>query len=53
MATNLVPLIPLPTPNAQIVDPTTGLIASAWYQYLKRLDDHIRDIERRLTAGGL
>ncbi|WP_154677749.1 hypothetical protein [Rhizobium tubonense] len=53
MSTNLVPLQPIPTPTAAFVDPKTGLIDLAWYQYLKRLDDHIRDVERRLTAGGL
>lgn len=53
MATNLLPLPPLPTPVAPMVDPKTGLVSEAWYQYLKRVDDHIRDIERRLAAGGL
>lgn len=53
MATNLVPLQPIPPPTVPYTDPKTGLINLAWYQYLKRVDDHIRDIERRLTAGGL
>ena len=53
MSTNLVALPPLPPPTAQMVNPETGMISQAWFQYLKRVDDHIRDIERRLTAGGL
>lgn len=53
MSTNLLPLPPLPQPTAQMVNPATGMITQPWFQYLKRVDDHIRDIERRLAAGGL
>ena len=53
MSTNLLPLPPLPLPTQPIVDPKTGLINQAWYQYFRAVDPHIRDIERRLAAGGL
>lgn len=49
MATNLTPLVPLPPPREPVVDPKTGLMTTTWYLYLKRLDDHIRDVERRVT----
>ena len=49
----LAPLTPLPNPQAPFVDPKTGLISKSWYEYFKRLDDHIREIEARLAAGGL
>lgn len=49
MATNLTPLTPTPPPAEPIADPKTGLMTRNWYQYFKRLDDHIRDVERRIT----
>ncbi len=48
MATTLGPLPPLPTPAEPLVDPITGLITKTWYLWFKRLDDHIRDVERRI-----
>jgi len=53
MASQLQPLSPLPQPQAPIVDIKTGLVNKSWYEYLKRLDQHVREIEARLTAGGL
>lgn len=53
MATNLLPLSPIPVPSQPIVNPKTGLIDKDWYAYFRAVDTHIRDIERRLTAGGL
>ncbi|WP_188079974.1 hypothetical protein [Neorhizobium sp. P12A] len=53
MASNVQSLPPLPDPKAPVVDPKTGLITVPWYQYLRQLDNHMRDAERRLTAGGL
>jgi hypothetical protein len=53
MASTLAPLSPFPTPQQPVVDPVTGLMTPAWYRYFKRLDDHIREIEKRLDAGGL
>lgn len=53
MASNLNPLPPLPPPAQRLVDPSSGTMNKDWYLYFKRLDDHIRDIERRLDAGGL
>jgi hypothetical protein len=53
MASNVQPLPPLPTPTAPMVNPKTGLVTVAWYQYLRQLDNHMRDAERRLDAGSL
>ena len=53
MTTNLTQLTPLPTPGEPLFDLKTGKINSNWYQYFKRLDEHLRDIERRLAVGSL
>lgn len=53
MASALAALPPLPTPQQPLVDPRSGLVAQSWYIYLKRLDEHVREIEKRLDAGGL
>lgn len=53
MASTLKPLPPLPTPQQPYVDARSGLISEPWYLYLKRLDEHVREIEKRLDAGGL
>lgn len=53
MASTLSALPPLPTPQQPVVEPRTGLITQPWYLYLKRLDEHVREIEKRLDAGGL
>ncbi len=52
MASNLTPLPPIPTPTERIADPQTGRINQNWYQYLKRLDEHLREAEQRITALG-
>jgi hypothetical protein len=52
MASNLTPLPPLPPPAERLVDPKTGRANQNWYQYLKRLDDHLREVEQRITALG-
>lgn len=51
MASTLKPLSPLPTPQQPIVDQRTGLITRDWFTYLKRLDEHVREIEARLEAA--
>jgi hypothetical protein len=53
MASTLGPLPPLPAPQGPLVDRRTGLTSQTWYLYLKRLDEHVREIEKRLDAGGL
>lgn len=53
MASELQPLSPLPPPNQPLIDPKTGRADKDWYLYLKRLDQHIREVEKRITAGGL
>ncbi len=52
MATTLQPLSPLPPPPQPAVNPD-GRMNRDWYLYLTRLDQHIREIEKRLDAGGL
>lgn len=53
MASTIAALPPLPTPQQPLVDPRTGLLTQPWYLYLKSLDAHTREIEKRLDAGGL
>lgn len=53
MASTLATLSPIPTPQQAIVDPKTGLLTRDWYLYFKRIDEHVREIEKRLDAGGL
>lgn len=53
MASTLRPLPPLPPPQEPMTEPRTGRITTTWYIYLKRLDEHLREIEKRLDAGGL
>lgn len=53
MASTLAPLTPLLQPQVPMIEPRTGLVSQLWYIYLKRLDDHVREIEKRLDAGGL
>lgn len=50
MASNLSPLPPLPAPFEPVVDQKTGRVSQSWYQYLKRLDEHLREVEARVTA---
>jgi hypothetical protein len=52
MATNLNPLPPLPPPAERVVDPKTGLMTTTWYLWFKRLDEHMREAEKRITAVG-
>lgn len=52
MATALAPLSPIP-PIQQRVFEANGTMNRDWYLYLQRLDQHIREIEKRLDAGGL
>lgn len=53
MASTLQPLSPLPPPTQQAINPVNGTMNRDWYLYLTRLDQHVREIEKRLTAGGL
>lgn len=52
MASTLQPLSPLPPPTQPLVNPN-GTMNRDWYLYLRRLDQHIREVEDRLNAGGL
>lgn len=52
MASNLTPLPQLPIPQERVVDPQTGRINPNWYLYFKRLDEHLREVEQRITALG-
>lgn len=52
MATALSPLPPLPPP-AQPVSNPNGTMNKDWYLYFQRLDQHVREIEKRLDTGGL
>lgn len=49
MSTNLDPLAQIPPPREPMVDMRTGLVTTNWYLWLKRLGDHMRDAERRIT----
>jgi hypothetical protein len=53
MASTLTPLPPLPPPIQRMTDTVTGRPNKDWYLYLQRLDQHIREIEKRLDTGGL
>lgn len=52
MASTLQPLTPIP-PVLQPIIEASGRINRDWYTYLQRLDQHVREIEKRLDAGGL
>lgn len=52
MASTLKSLVQLPPPMQPVIDPN-GRMNKDWYFYLKELDRHVREIEDRLTAGGL
>lgn len=52
MASSLKPLPPIP-PAQQPVIEGSGRMNRDWYLYFKRLDEHLREVEQRLTAGGL
>lgn len=52
MASTLQPLSPLPPPTQPLTN-ANGTMNRDWYLYFKRLDQHIREVEERLNAGGL
>jgi hypothetical protein len=52
MATTLQPLTPLPPPTQPVINPD-GRMNRDWYLYFSRLDQHTREIEKRLDAGSL
>jgi hypothetical protein len=52
MASELNPIPPMPPPQQRIVE-ANGTPNRDWYLYQKRVDEHIREMEKRLTAGGL
>jgi hypothetical protein len=52
MASTLAPLTPLPPPSQRALEPN-GTFNRDWYLYLQRLDQHVREIEKRLDTGGL
>jgi hypothetical protein len=52
MASTIAPLTPIP-PTTQRLLEGNGTMNRDWYLYFQRLDQHIREIEKRLTAGGL
>lgn len=53
MASTLAPLRQLPVPQEPVVDQKTGRMTQTWYLYFQSLDQHTREIEKRLDAGGL
>lgn len=53
MASTLAPLRPLPPPQEPMFDPRTGQMTQNWFLYFQSLDQHTREIEKRLDAGGL
>lgn len=52
MVSTLQPLTPIP-PIAQPIFDTSGRMNRDWYTYFQRLDQHLREAEKRLDAGGL
>jgi hypothetical protein len=52
MASSLNPLPPLPPPLQPVIE-ANGRMNREWYLYFQRLDQHLREAEQRLTAGGL
>ncbi len=52
MASTLKPLVALPPPQQPMLE-QNGRVNKDWYLYLKELDRHLREVEDRLTAGGL
>lgn len=52
MVSTLSQLPPLPPPSQQVIS-QNGTMNKDWYLYFQRLDQHIREIEKRLDAGGL
>lgn len=52
MASDLAPLTPLPPARQPLLEPN-GTMNRDWYLYFQRLDQHTREIEKRLTAGGV
>lgn len=52
MASTLRQLVSLPPPIQPVIE-QGGRMNKDWYLYLKELDRHLREIEDRLTAGGL
>lgn len=50
MPSALKPLVPIPQPGELFVDPRSGVVNTNWYLWLKRVDDHIREIEARLDT---
>ncbi len=53
MPSQLKQIPPIPSPSEALVDPRTGFMTPTWYLYFKRLDQHLREVEERLNAGGL
>lgn len=53
MASALAPLRPLPPPQEPVFDLRTGKMTQTWFLYFQSLDQHTREIEKRLDAGGM
>lgn len=53
MPSTLKPLPPLPQPAEPLVDPRTGFVNTNWFIWFKRVDDHIREIEKRLEENDM
>lgn len=52
MASTFKQLVQVPPPVQPVVE-ANGRMNKDWYAYFKELDRHVREIEERLTAGGL
>lgn len=52
MASDLAPLPPIPPPQQRVLE-ANGTMNRDWYSYFKKLDAHIREVEKRLDTGGL
>lgn len=50
MATTLNPIAPLPSPSEPVIDVRTGRMTQNWYIWFKRLEEHMREAEARITA---
>ena len=52
MASTIAPLSPIPPTQQRVVE-ANGMMNRDWYLYFQRLDQHVREIEKRLDTGGL
>ena len=48
MTTQSPPPIPLPPSEQPVIDPTTGLMTQAWYDYFRRNDAALRVVRQEI-----